>query len=88
MGFNTNPNIARFDLHVLEDDEGFFPIYNPAPMVRMDTLDANEEMKGPLNDVVGTLSTEKIRGLNQRVSIDGEDASAVARDHLSSNDLI
>lgn len=88
MGFNTNPNIPRFDLQVLEDDEGFFPIYNPAPMVRMDTLDANEEMEGPLNDAVGSLSTEEIRELNQRVSIDDEDSSAVARDHLSANDLI
>lgn len=88
MGFNTNPNIPRFDLQVLEDDEGFFPIYNPAPMVRVDTLDANEEMEDPLNDVVGSLSTERIRELNQRVSIDDEDASTVARDHLSANDLI
>jgi len=88
MGFNTNPNIARYDLVALEDDEGFFPIYNPAPMVSQETAENNEAMAGPLNDIVGSLSTETIRQLNQRVSIDGEDASAVAQDHLSSNDLI
>lgn len=88
MGFNTNPNIPRYDLVVLEDDKGFFPVYNPAPMVTMDTLEDNEAMREPLNELVTTLSTDTIRQLNRRVSIDGEDASEVARDHLSSNDLI
>ena len=88
MGFNTNPNIPRYDLVTLKDDKGFFPIYNPSPMVKMDTLEDNEAMEEPLNELVTTLSTETIRQLNQRVSIDGEDSSKVARDHLSSNDLI
>lgn len=88
MGFNTNPNIPRYDLVALEDDRGFFPVYNPAPMVTMDTLEDNEAMREPLNELVATLSTDTIRQLNRRVSIDDEDASEVARDHLSSNDLI
>lgn len=88
MGFNTNPNILRYDLVVLEDDKGFFPVYNPAPMVTMDTLEDNEAMREPLNELVTTLSTDTIRQLNRRVSVDGEDASEVARDHLSSNGLI
>lgn len=88
MGFNTNPNIARYDLVALEDNNGFFPVYNPAPMIKQDTLESNSAVSQPLSDLVGTLSTETIRELNQRVSIDGEDASSVARDHLSSNDLI
>lgn len=88
MGFNTNPNIARYDLVALEDDQGFFPVYNPAPMVREETVADNESMSEPLNELAESLSTETIRQLNQRVSIDGEDASEVARDHLTSNDLI
>lgn len=88
MGFNTNPNVPRYDLVVLEDDRGFFPVYNPAPMVTMDTLEDNEAMREPLNELVATLSTDTIRQLNRRVSIDDEDASEVARDHLSSNGLI
>lgn len=88
MGFNTNPNITRYDLVTLKDDEGFFPIYNPAPMVQMDTLEDNEAMTEPLNNIAASLSTETIRQLNQRVSIDNEDASEVARSYLSDNDLI
>jgi osmoprotectant transport system substrate-binding protein len=88
MGFNTNPKILKFDLVPLEDDERFFPVYNPAPLCRMDTLESNQAMREPLNALGETLSTDTIRELNRRVSIEGSDAKAVARDHLERNDLI
>lgn len=87
-GFNTNPKIPKFDLTSLEDDENFFPVYNPVPMVRQDALDANEAITEPLNEVAASLSTDTIRSLNRKVSIDGEDASTVAENHLSSEGLI
>ncbi|WP_372913101.1 glycine betaine ABC transporter substrate-binding protein [Salinigranum sp.] len=88
MGFNTNPKILKFDLVPLKDDERFFPVYNPAPLCRMDTLENNQAMREPLNALGDTLSTDTIRELNRRVSIEGSDAKAVARDHLERNDLI
>ncbi len=87
MGFNTNPNIVRFDLQVLEDDEGFFPVYNPAPLVRQDTLEEFDEMVDPLESIANSLDTETIRQLNQRVSIDNENAEDVALEYLQNNDL-
>ena len=87
-GFNTNPKILKFDLTTLEDDEGFFPVYNPAPLCNSEKLEDNEAMREPLNQIGETVSTDTIRELNRRVSIGGEDAKAVARDHLSSNDII
>lgn len=88
LGFNTNPNIPRYDLAVLDDDQAFFPVYNPAPLVHSDTLEAIPEVEEALNPIVPDLTTEKIRELNRRVSIDKEDAQDVANDYLSSNDLI
>jgi len=88
MGFNTNPKIVKFDLDVLDDDKKFFPVYNPAPVVNQDTLDSNPSMKAPLDAIGPKLSTEKIRSLNKRVSIGGEDAKAVAKDFLSNAGLI
>ncbi len=88
MGFNTNPKILQFDLVPLEDDQRFFPVYNPAPLVRMDALDNNEAMREPLNALGETLSTDKIRELNRQVSIEGAGAQTVAREHLESTDLI
>lgn len=88
MGFNTNPKILKFDLEVLKDDKRFFPVYNPAPLVRMDALDENPAMKEPLNAIGPKLSTDKIRNLNRRVSIGGEDAEKVARDFLTNAGVI
>jgi osmoprotectant transport system substrate-binding protein len=88
LGFNTNPNIPRYDLAVLDDDQAFFPVYNPAPLVHSDTLEASPGIEEALNPIVPDLTTAKIRELNKRVSIDEEDAQDVANDYLSSNDLI
>lgn len=88
IGFNTNPKIIKFDLVALKDDKQFFPVYNPAPLVRNDTLEAAPEIKEPLNAIGPKLTTDKIRSLNKRVSIDGEDAQAVAKDFLSNAGLI
>lgn len=87
MGFNTNPKIIKFDLEVLEDDDGFFPVYNPAPLVTQEALDDNGAIAEPLNAVAGALTTDKIRELNRRVSIDGEDVSTVADDFLSNENV-
>lgn len=88
MGFNTNPKIVKWDLQVLDDDQKFFPVYNPAPMVRGETLSSADGMSDPLNSIAGALDTETIRGLNKRVSIDGEKTSTVAEEFLSNNGII
>jgi len=88
VGFNTNPKILKFDLKGLEDDQGFFPVYNPAPLVDMETLESNEAMRAPLNSISAALTTDKIRELNRRVSIDGESAQQVASDFLSNENII
>lgn len=88
MGFNTNPKILKFDLAVLTDDEGFFPVYNPAPLVNQKTLDSNTAMKSALNAIGPALSTDKIRDLNRQVSIEGKDAQSVAKKFLKNADII
>lgn len=88
MGFNTNPKILKFDLTVLEDDEDFFPVYNPAPLASKEALDSHSEMKPALDAIGSELSTEKIRKLNRRVSIGGEDAQKVAKGFLTEANVI
>ncbi|MFC6718921.1 glycine betaine ABC transporter substrate-binding protein [Natrialbaceae archaeon GCM10025810] len=88
MGFNTDPNILEFDLVVLEDDEEFFPVYNPVPLVRMDALEENDSIESGLEGIAETLSNDTILELNRKVSIDEENAEDVARKHLQDNDLI
>ena len=88
VGFSTNPNIPRYDLTMIDDNETFFPIYNPAPLVNGAALDANPAMRKPLNAIGPTLNTKKITRLNGRVSLRDEDPQKVARDYLESEGLL
>lgn len=83
FGFNTNPNIQKFDLPTLEDTKNFFVIYNPAPNVRTEKL--TDDVKATLNEPVEDLTTETQRELNAKVSIDEEEPKTVAREFLEEN---
>jgi osmoprotectant transport system substrate-binding protein len=88
VGYSTNPNIPRYNLMTIADNEQFFPIYNPAPLFNSDAIETNPEVQEPLNAIGPSLSTEKILRLNQFVSIDGRDPQVVAREYLRSEGLI
>ena len=88
MGFATDGRIAGFGFTNLEDDLGFFPTYNPSPVIRQEVLDADPAIGDVLNSLAASLDTATMTELNKRVDIDGEDVSAVACDHLLQNGLV
>lgn len=89
MVFSTNPKIKKFDLGVLDDDQNFFLPYNPAPLAHGATVDDHSEIKQPLNAPMRALDSEqKVIDLNARISLDGEDVQAVAKDFLESEGII
>lgn len=81
-GYTTDGQLADFNLRVLEDDLGFFPVYQAAPLVRDDALARHPELEGVLDRLGGALSVELMRELNNRVELLGEDPAAVARSAL------
>ncbi len=88
MGFATDGRIAAFGFTNLDDDLGFFPNYNPAPVVRQEVVDADPNIGIVLNLLGPTLDTATMTELNKRVDIDEEDVSAVACDHLMTSGLV
>lgn len=89
MGYSTNANIRKYNLETIEDDENFFPPYNPAPLVNGEALDSNPAMRAPLNKIPPTLtSPEMMIELNARVALQNDDPETVARDHLKSEGII
>lgn len=88
VGFNTDPRILQFNLKVLKDNKNFFPVYNPAPMVNVEALERYPSMEAPLDKVGNGLTTERIRELNRRVSLDHENPQVVARDSLQNRGLL
>ncbi|KTG11496.1 glycine/betaine ABC transporter substrate-binding protein [Haloprofundus marisrubri] len=88
LGFNTNPNIPKYDLVVLQDDKSHFPVYNPAPLVSQKVLDENPAVKQTLNPIGPKIGTDQIRKLNKNVSIDNMEPRKVAQNFLKEEGLI
>ncbi len=88
VGFLTDGQLTSDELTVMEDEKNIWPFYNPAPVVRSDTLEENPEIREVLNEVTNSLDVEKMRELNGRVDLDQEDPEDVAREHLEEEGII
>lgn len=88
VGFQTDGQLASDELTVMEDEKDIWPFYNPAPVVRSDTLEENPKMEEVLNEVTASLNVEKMRELNGRVDLEQEDPEDVAREYLEQEGLI
>jgi osmoprotectant transport system permease protein len=83
-GYGTDGLIDRYDLVVLDDDRGFFPPYDAAPLVGVRMLREQPDALVALAELGGRIDEETMRELNRRVEVDGEPVEVVARDGLAS----
>ena len=88
MAFATDGEIQDYNQVVLDDDKNYFPIYNPAPVVRKAVLDKNPKIKFILNEIGPSLDTATMTRLNYRVNVNGEKPEAVAKSWLRGVGLI
>ncbi len=88
VAFGTDGEIAKFNLVVLKDDKGLFPIYQVAPVVRQDALDKNPAIAEALNKLSPKLTDEVMQRLNYEVSGNGREPVDVAREFLKNEGLI
>lgn len=86
--FATDGRIAALDLVVLEDDQEFFPVYNPAMTMRDETYQDYPQLADLLNPIIAALDTETMQELNARVDEGGEFEDEVAEDWLRSGGFI
>lgn len=82
MAYGTDGSLAAFDLVVLADPKGVQPVYEPAPTIRAEVLDAYPEIANVLDPVFRSLNLETLQDLNGKVAVDGMDPRQVARDWL------
>ena len=82
MGFATDGRIEDFGFITLEDDKSYFPIYNPAPVVREEVLKRYPEIRNILKPLSERLTTDEMRKLNAMVDIEHQKISEVAMDWL------
>jgi len=65
--FATDGPIDAYDLLVLEDDKGFFPPYDAAPIVRAEVLNQHPELGAILDKLAGNISLAEMRSMNLEV---------------------
>ncbi|HPQ42855.1 MAG TPA: glycine betaine ABC transporter substrate-binding protein [Syntrophales bacterium] len=88
MGFATDGRIAAFGFVNLDDDKYFFPVYNPVPVIRKETLDKYPQIEAILKPIADNLTTEEMQQLNKSVDVDHAQVHDVALEWLKSKNLI
>ena len=86
--YSTDGQIARYDLRILEDDRGFFPPYDAAPLVGRRIAEGRPGVMAALTRLSGRLDEPFMRRLNRRVEVDGEAVDVVAADALAELGLV
>jgi len=84
----TQPEIAGFNLVLLEDDGGLAPAQNIVPVVRQEIADeAGDLLETTLNAVSVLLTTEELTNLGAAVILNGESYEDAAAQWLEDNGL-
>lgn len=86
--FATDGQIAEYNLVTLEDNLGFFPVYEAMPLVRSDALEGIPGLKGVLDKLSGAISAADMQALNKSVDLDAQTPATVAAAFLSSKGLL
>ncbi|MGK7310621.1 MAG: glycine betaine ABC transporter substrate-binding protein [Candidatus Longimicrobiales bacterium M2_2A_002] len=87
-GYSTDGQIARYDLVVLEDDRGFFPAYQAAPLVAPGLFRDRPGAVAALTELSGMFDEATMRRLNRRIEVDGDELADVAADALAELGLV
>ncbi|HLA91478.1 MAG TPA: glycine betaine ABC transporter substrate-binding protein [Gemmatimonadaceae bacterium] len=87
-GYSTDGLLARYDLVTLVDDRHFFPPYEAAALAGPRLARERPDAIAVLSLLSGRLDEARMRALNRRVEVDGEDVHRVAADALRGLGLI
>ncbi|MGQ0443716.1 MAG: glycine betaine ABC transporter substrate-binding protein, partial [Beijerinckiaceae bacterium] len=87
MAYATDGALKALGLRALEDTSHAEPVYAPAPVVREAALASYPEIDAILAPVFAQLDLAVLRGLNEKVTVEGEDPGAVAREFFRAHGL-
>ncbi len=86
MGFATDGRIAAWGFFNLTDNQHFFPVYNPAPVIRKSVLDKYPEIATIMAPIAAALDTATMTKLNALVDV-GPDNQLNTGDEQSPQDV-
>ncbi len=82
--YATDAEIAYYGLRSLQDDQGFFPVYDAVLLYRADLETRLPGVVAQLQRLAGRIDAATMAGLNARVKIERHAESAVAAEFLRS----
>ena len=88
MAYGTDGALSELGLVVLTDDLNAQLVYWPTPTIRKEVADKYPEIAVELKPVFEALTLEKLQELNARIQVNGESATAVAEDFLTTGGFI
>ena len=83
MAYGTDGSLSAFNLVVLSDPKGVQPVYEPAPIIGGEVYDRYPEIGTILAPVFESLDLATLQTLNGRITVEGQNATDVARDYLT-----
>jgi osmoprotectant transport system permease protein len=86
--FATDGRIEGYKLKPLIDDRHFFPPYYAAPVIRMEVLKANPEIRKVLILLAGIITNSTMQRMNYEVDLNKSSPEKVAREFLITHNLI
>jgi osmoprotectant transport system substrate-binding protein len=88
IGYSTDGRIAAFDLVRLEDDRQFFPVYNPTPTYRQETLKSFPRVADILNRIAAAITAAHITEMNYRHDVQLVRPRILAEEWLKKNGFL
>ena len=88
VGFQTDPQIADYNLRALSADDPFFPAYEAVPLITEAALSRAPEIGILLQKLAGRLDEQRMRALNRDVVFGGRSPRSVARAALAQLHLL
>jgi osmoprotectant transport system substrate-binding protein len=85
--YTTSALITKYNFVILNDDKNLFPIYQPSPIVRDDTLSKAPGLAAPLNKLAPYLTSSVSSQLQLQV-LNGDTVQDVAKQFLQQKGLI
>jgi osmoprotectant transport system substrate-binding protein len=82
MVYGTDGALAAVGLVLMADPKGAQIVYEPAALVRSETLKRYPKIEQTLNPIFQSLDLVTLQKLNAAISVEGRNATDVARDYL------
>lgn len=82
--YSTDGKLQKFDIHVLQDDKGFFPDYSAILFVRQDFIDRFPRSWQRLNELlVGAIDDDHMSRLNALADLEGKSPAEISARFLN-----